>query len=119
MPDQLSRVLLVEDDGLVSLFLEDFLADLGCTVVGPADTAHAAEALASDQGIDFAILDVNIVGGTSFRTAEILRDRRLPFMFLTAYGAEGVREDFRGAPVMDKPIRVGDLERFLRRSGVV
>lgn len=111
--------MLVEDDGLVSLFLEDFLADLGCTVIGPADTPQAAEGLASGHGIDFAILDVNLVGGTSFRTAEILRDRQLPFMFLTAYGADGVREDLRNAPVMDKPVRVGDLERFLRQVGVL
>lgn len=30
------RVLLVEDEVMVSWLLEDMLADLGCEVVGPA-----------------------------------------------------------------------------------
>ncbi len=119
MADRSSKVLLVEDDGMVCLFLEDFLADLGCAVVGPAATAAEAEFLAADQAIDFAILDVSLIGGTSFRTAEILRERRLPFMFLTAYGVDGIREDLRRSPWMGKPIKVADLETFLRQTGVV
>ncbi|MDP3175345.1 MAG: response regulator, partial [Phenylobacterium sp.] len=30
------RVLVVEDEMIVSMLIEDMLGDLGCTVVGPA-----------------------------------------------------------------------------------
>jgi CheY-like chemotaxis protein len=104
---------------MVSLFLADLLAGQGCTVVGPAATPAEAEALATERAVDFAILDVSLVGGTSFRTAEILISRRLPFMFLTAYGVSGIREDLRTNPILAKPVEVEALQALLRAVGVV
>jgi hypothetical protein len=40
------RVLVVEDEMMVSMLIEDMLSDLGCIVVGPA--------LAADEAIDLA-----------------------------------------------------------------
>ena len=39
------KVLLVEDEMLVVWLLEDMLADLGCTVVGPASSVNQALAM--------------------------------------------------------------------------
>ena len=38
------RVLLVEDEGLVAMMMEDFLADLGCEVVAVDSSALLIEA---------------------------------------------------------------------------
>ena len=38
------KVLVVEDEMLVSMLVEDMLADLGCTVVGPAAEIEAVSA---------------------------------------------------------------------------
>jgi len=113
------RILLVEDDLLVSLFLSDLLADAGCEVIGPAATPAEAEQLAAEQTFDFAILDVSLLGGTSFKAAEILTSRRLPFLFLTAYGAAGIREDLGSNPILAKPVEVDALRAHLRLVGVV
>jgi len=91
---------------------------VGCEVIGPASTPMEAERLATEQSFDFAILDVGLVGGTSFKAAEILTSRGLPFLFLTAYGASGIREDLRSNPILAKPVEVEVLRAHLRRAGV-
>ncbi len=66
------RVLLVEDENLVALLLEDMLADLGHSVVGPVARLKKALEIAQREAIDLAVLDVNING------EEFLPDRRRP-----------------------------------------
>ncbi len=109
------RVLLVEDESLVALLLTDLLADLECEVVGLASNAAQALALARSSDIDFALLDVNLGSqSTSFAAAEALRARGVPFAFVTGYGAQGVREDLRDAPVVSKPVDFAELRKVLR-----
>jgi len=37
------KILVVEDEALVAMLIEDYLADFGCAVVGPAgNVRHAA-----------------------------------------------------------------------------
>ena len=43
------RVLVVEDEMMVSMLLEDMLADLGCLVVGPAARLDEAMMLADSH----------------------------------------------------------------------
>ena len=119
MNDKPSKVLVVEDDGLICLLLEDLLAELGCDVVGPATTAEAAERIALDQPVDFALLDVTLGLGASYGAAELLRARHIPFAFLTGHDTGRIREDMRGAPMLPKPINLDDLEQLLRRSKVL
>jgi len=55
------RALIVEDEILVALELESALLDLGVEVVGIASDHCSAMALA--DGIDFALVDVNLRDG--------------------------------------------------------
>ncbi len=100
------------------MLVEDLLGDLGCVIVGTAMTAVEAVLAARTEEIDFALLDVNLDGDTSFGAAEILRARGVPFAFVTGYGEQGVRGDMRDAPILSKPIDprhlakvLGDLDR--------
>jgi len=86
------------------MLVEDMLGDLGCAIVGPAASAAEAEQVARTAQFDFALLDVNLDGETSFAAADALRDRQIPFAFVTGYGEQGVRPDLRDAPVLSKPI---------------
>ena len=56
------RVLVVEDDFLVSLMTVDFLQSIGCEVVGPAVRLPAALQLAQSESLDAALLDINLAG---------------------------------------------------------
>lgn len=54
------RILLVEDELLISCLLEDMLEDLGCTLVGPASRIDQALRLVAAEAIDAVILDVSL-----------------------------------------------------------
>lgn len=96
------------------MLVEDLLGDLGCRIVGPAASATEAVRAAETEVFDFALLDVNLGDGeTSFPAAEILRQRGVPFAFVTGYGEQGVRPDLRDAPVLSKPIDPVRLTRLI------
>ncbi len=107
------RVLVVEDEMMVSMLIEDMLSDLGCVVIGPAARLDEAIALAESTQIDCAVLDVNLGGQPIFPLADILRAKGAPFAFATGYGDAGLRDVDKGSPVLQKPFRESDLARIL------
>ena len=107
------RVLVVEDEMMVSMLIEDMLTDLGCSVVGPASRLDEAVELAKTSDLDCAVLDVNLGGQPIFPLADLLRERGKPFAFATGYGDAGIRDIDKGTPVLQKPFREGDLARVL------
>src|SRR6202007_388047 len=84
------RVLVVEDEMMVSMLIEDMLTDLGCTVVGPASRLDEALELAGRAEIDCAVLDVNLGGQPIFPLADLLREKGAPFAFATGFGHAGL-----------------------------
>ena len=115
LPAQLAglRVLVVEDEMMVSMLIEDMLGDLGCHVVGPAARLEEALSLAQHAELDCAVLDVNLGGQSTFPVADLLREKGAPFAFATGYGDAGLREVDRTSPVLQKPFREIDLRRVL------
>jgi DNA-binding response OmpR family regulator len=113
-PDKLagSRILVVEDDRLLSAMLEDALTILGCSAIRASDIAQAAQLL-STTALDGAILDVNVAGEKVYPIAQELSRRGIPFFFVTGYVNAGVPSEYRDRPMLKKPFRVRDLERQL------
>lgn len=109
-----ARVLLVEDEGLVALMIEDMLEELGLKVVASAAHLKKACELATTGSFDLALLDVNLAGEFVFPVARVLRDRRIPFLFSTGYGAPPLEDEFRDAPAISKPFSVDQLKEKLR-----
>jgi CheY-like chemotaxis protein len=108
------RILVVEDEMMIAMLVEDMLLELGCSVVGPVHAlAEALDLARSDAGLDAALLDVNLAGEPVFPVADALRERGVPAIFSTGYGDAGLRDVDRGAPVLQKPFRAGDLARAL------
>ena len=66
------RVLVVEDESIVSFLLEDMLSELGCQVIGHASNVRQALSLLAQQKPDAAVLDVNLRGEMAFPVAETL-----------------------------------------------
>jgi DNA-binding NarL/FixJ family response regulator len=84
-----ARVLIVEDSFLIAEDLADTVAELGCTVVGPAATLADGLRHAAGAELDGALLDVNLSNNeTSFPIAELLLERGVPFVFLSGYDLE-------------------------------
>jgi CheY-like chemotaxis protein len=111
------RFLVAEDEALVSILIEDMLAELGCSVAGAATNVSSALELARSGRIDGAILDVNLGGQSIDPVAEELAQREVPFLFVTGYGAAGVPDQFAGAPVLQKPFQLPMLKKALSLLG--
>lgn len=107
------KVLVVEDEMMVSMLIEDMLGDMGCHVVGPASRLDEAMSLARESEIDCAVLDVNLGGQPIFPLADLLREKGRPFAFATGYGDSALRDVDKGAPVLQKPFRETDLQRII------
>lgn len=106
-------MLVVEDEVLVAMLIEDMLTDLGFEVVGPAMRLQRALAMAEDEGLDFAVLDVNLANEQSFPVAHRLRERGIPFVFATGYGSMGVREHFQDVFTLQKPFQQHELQHAI------
>jgi len=101
-----ARVLIVEDAVLLALELETGLSEAGAEVIGPAYELEEALALL-DQPIDAAVLDANLNGRSVAPVAELLSQRKVPFVFATGYGETGgAPGGFVDAPVIRKPYDV-------------
>jgi CheY-like chemotaxis protein len=108
---QSSRILVLEDEGLVAMHIQDLLEDHGYVVLGPVRTVEDALSCLEGEVIDAALLDVNLgKGGTSFPVATVLKERAIPFVFLTGYGEKGLQEPFSNWKVLSKPV---DEQSFL------
>jgi DNA-binding response OmpR family regulator len=109
------KVLVVEDDPLVSMTLEDMLDSLGAEVSGPARTLDEGFALLDgDRVFDLAILDVSLGRQPVFPLAEALQDRGVTLLFTTGYDRldGGVR--FDGCYILSKPYTTVSLAEAMR-----
>lgn len=97
------RVLLVEDESMVSMLAEDILTDAGCTVLLAMRLPEALN-MAQTAQFDLAILDVNLGGGqTSYAVADVLMGRGIPFAFATGYAFGGLDTRFDGIIRLQTP----------------
>ena len=106
------RVLVLEDEPVVAMLVEDMLIELGCEVVGPAARLEEGMALARDEPLDLAVLDVNLGPTDSFPVAAILAEKAVPFIFATGYGDRP--NPFPAAPIVTKPYGAHDLYTALQ-----
>ena len=106
------RVLVVEDDYLVSLTTIDILESIGCEIVGPAGRLAAALQLAQSESLDAALLDMNICGEMVWPVAEVLQHRGVPFLFLSAYSKPSdVPKVLASVAQLEKPLEKNRLIR--------
>lgn len=97
------RLLVVEDEPLVSMDISDGLTDAGAEVVGPAGTSEEALALIDCESIHAALLDGNLRGRPVDDIAAALTRRNIPFAFVTGYGSQSLPRAFRNAAILSKP----------------
>jgi DNA-binding response OmpR family regulator len=108
------KVLVVEDDPLVSMTLEDMLDSLGVVVSGPARTLDEGFALMGDRTFDLAILDVSLGRQPVFPLAEALQDRGVTLLFTTGYDRLDGGTRFEGCHVLSKPYTTVSLAEAMR-----
>jgi DNA-binding response OmpR family regulator len=95
------RILLVEDDAMISALLAELLVECGHHVCGTAQTEAQAVVSAERLGPDLMIVDAQLQAGRGIAGMEtILRRTAMPHVFITG----GTRRIFpAGATVLLKP----------------
>ncbi len=103
-------VLIAEDNPLLALDLEEIVqADTGAQVLVAATVAAAAAQL--ERRIDFALLDIDLADGPSYPIASALRQRNVPFLFLSGSRREAVPPAFRSVLFIAKPYTRAGIRR--------
>jgi len=110
------RVLVVEDESMVTMLLQDFLDDMGCEVVGVASRLKEALEKIDSLTFDVANLDVNPNGQQTLPVAQTLLTGGRAIVFATGYAATTVPPEFRAVPILQKPFQQQDLERAMRAA---
>ncbi|MGY3032484.1 two-component SAPR family response regulator [Bradyrhizobium sp. USDA 4354] len=108
-------VLIVEDDPIIAIDFEDRLLGFGVTGVRTVGSVTQALDAIAKRTPDFALLDVELIRETSFAIAERLIALKVPFVFVTGYGAEArIPAELVGRPRLQKPCSSDALEAALK-----
>lgn len=113
-----ASILIVEDDLVVRSNLEILLTDMGHHIVGFADNPIDALVLFSTKNPSIVIADISLEGATDGvdLVKKMNEVRRVPVLFLTAHGDEGVFKKAKAVSpfaFITKPIERVNLERSI------
>jgi CheY-like chemotaxis protein len=108
-------VLVVEDDPIIALDFEDTILGFGVKTVRTAGNVANALDMIADRPPQFALLDVNLIREKSFAVAERLEALKIPFAFVTGYGADvRLPAAFACKPRLPKPYSTDALQALLK-----
>lgn len=105
------KILVVDDDRLVLATVAHGLARAGYEVID-ADNGDDAILLAREHRPDLALLDIRMEGKSGFDVAAYLRERRVPFMFLSAFSDEATVAQVKALGALAylvKPLDIGQI----------
>lgn len=103
-------ILVVEDDYYMAEDVTSALRSAGAQVLGPCPTQEAALALLEKESPSSAVLDLNLGGGgPRFEIARHLRERGVPFIFLTGYDPDVIPADMDDVARLQKPLPLRDV----------
>lgn len=113
------RILIVEDEILIALYLAELLVDLDYHVSGPVSSAAKALRLAEEARPDLALIDIGLTGRTDgIAIALDLRDRfGIPTIFLSGTADPATISRAKSAAPVDfihKPFAADQLEAALK-----
>ena len=104
------RILVAEDEALISVILSGDLRDEGYRIVGPFSRSDEALAWLADDTPDLAIVDYMLRDGPCTALTRTLRDRGVPFVIFSGYARDpDTADEFPDTPWFDKPASLDDL----------
>jgi DNA-binding response OmpR family regulator len=108
----MAKILIVDDEPLITTLIEDWLSELGHEVIGPAHNLARALELA-ETDIDAAVVDVSLGKDNSYPLVDALIGRDLPFALATGHGQDGIEPQYRGHSILKKPFDFATFRRTI------
>ncbi len=112
------RVILVEDEFVVSLALKMQLEAVGCEVVGTADDGDSAIEMACELLPDVVLMDIGLPGKDGIdATREIMARAPTRIIMVTAYGDERVEQALKAGArlALVKPVLEHQLKQAIAK----
>lgn len=110
------RILLMEDEALISIFLADLLEEMGYEVCGIATTETGAVEDARKHKPDLLIVDANLREGSGLNAVSIiLADGFVPHIFMSADRLTNENLNPR-AVILRKPFSDAALEGAIKAA---
>ncbi|SFH64691.1 CheY chemotaxis protein or a CheY-like REC (receiver) domain [Bradyrhizobium sp. Gha] len=109
----MAAIFLVEDEVLIRMMIADMATDLGHRIAAEIGDVKGALKHAAQTSFDVAILDVQLLDGSSEPIADLLTARNIPFAFASGYGSGGLPERFKDRPILRKPFEAAELQRCI------
>jgi DNA-binding NtrC family response regulator len=111
------RILVADDDALLSMLIGDWLNEAGCDIVGPVSSVANALEMVAQEGhtLDGALIDLQLTDGNSYPLADVLAQRGIPYAFVTGHGVGGIAPAYRQALTLSKPFMIEDLQVMVER----
>ena len=110
------RILVVEDEALLAIDISHILTSAGFNVLRPAASVEQALFQLERFGCDCAVLDINLGRETAEPIAQHLLRAGIPFVVLSAYGADQMPGIFKSAPRLSKPLQPQALVEAINNS---
>jgi PAS domain S-box-containing protein len=114
LPAPASRLLLVEDELMVGMFMQEVLETIGYRSTNPVGRLSEAIAAANRERFLGAVLDMNLNGEIVYPLAELLTAQSVPFLFVTGYAPDSIDPRFSSVPILQKPVLEEQLAMTLR-----
>ncbi|MBW9117987.1 PAS domain S-box protein [Rhizobium cauense] len=109
-------ILVVEDDYYMASDIMAALRGAGADVLGPCPSEGTTEALLETVTPTSAILDLNLGGGgPRFEIARRLKERGIPFLFLTGYDPDIIPDDMTEILRLQKPVAMLEVVEAISR----
>lgn len=96
------RILILEDDPFIASDLQTILEEDGHEIVGMFTSLDDTYAHLKDD-FDYALLDIDVIGGKSFGIAKALAEREIPFAFVSASQPGDLPHSLREVAFIPKP----------------
>jgi DNA-binding response OmpR family regulator len=112
-----ARILIVEDEALISMMLEDFIETLGYELSDTAETLEAGLAAVEEAAFDIAVLDVNLRDRkASWPIADALDEKGIPFFFTSGADLEKPPERHQNRILVAKPFTLHGIDDALQKA---
>lgn len=110
------KVLIVEDEQIISYLLETYINGLDCsTVIASVDNGDDAIEITNSQQVDFILMDIRIDGNKDgIETAEIInRNKKIPIIYISG------NTDIKTTNRAKKTNMIGFLEKPINKEELV
>lgn len=109
-----ANILIVEDEWLIAEHLASVLRAAELRVIGPCASVRSALSCIDETSLSAAIIDIELKGENSFAVAELLREKNVPFAFLSGHSIRALPPSLRRQRLLSKPIEKATLLAAIR-----